>query len=99
MTGNQLRTIASPALSPNSKNLHGTTPLSAIPLAGILPESWSPIRQSGSTAMIDSERFKLRCGPYPPPKCRIGDKLLCEYRDREVTVRGITDGRLPLIRS
>jgi hypothetical protein len=44
--------------------------------------------------MIDSERFKLLYGPYLPPKCRIGDKLLCEYRDREVTVRGVTGGRI-----
>jgi hypothetical protein len=41
--------------------------------------------------MIDSERFKLLYGPYAVPKCRLGDKLLCEYRDREVTVKGITD--------
>jgi hypothetical protein len=45
--------------------------------------------------MIDSERLKLLYGPYVPPKCRLGDKLLCEYRDREVTVGGITDGRIP----
>jgi hypothetical protein len=41
--------------------------------------------------MIDSERFKLLYGPYSPPKCRIGDKLPCEYRGREVKVRRITD--------
>lgn len=45
--------------------------------------------------MIDSERFKLLYGPYAPPNCRVGDKLLCEYRDREVTIGGITDGRVP----
>ncbi len=42
--------------------------------------------------MIDSERFKLLYGPYAPPKCKLGDKLLCEYRDLELTVRAITDG-------
>jgi len=42
--------------------------------------------------MIDSERFKLLYGPYVAPKCRVGDKLPCEYRGREVTVRGISDG-------
>ena len=41
--------------------------------------------------MIDSERFKLLYGPYQPPKCRVGDKLPCEYRGREVTVRAMTD--------
>jgi len=42
--------------------------------------------------MIDSERFKLLYGPYVAPKCRVGDKLPCEYRGREVTVRGMSDG-------
>jgi len=41
--------------------------------------------------MIDSERFKLLYGPYMPPKCRVGDKLPCEYRGREVPVGGMTD--------
>ncbi len=41
--------------------------------------------------MIDSERFKLLYGPYVPPQCRLGDKLPCEYRGREVTVKGMTD--------
>ena len=41
--------------------------------------------------MIDSERYKLLYGPYKVPKCKLGDKLLCEYRDREVTVKGMTD--------
>ncbi len=45
--------------------------------------------------MINSERFKLLYGPYNAPKCRLGDKLLCEYRDREVTVKGMTDARIP----
>jgi hypothetical protein len=41
--------------------------------------------------MIDSERFKLLYGPYTAPRCRLGDKLLCDYRDREVKVKAITD--------
>jgi hypothetical protein len=41
--------------------------------------------------MIDSERFKLLYGPYKAPKCELGDKLLCEYRDREVAVKGMTN--------
>jgi hypothetical protein len=45
--------------------------------------------------MIDSERFKLLYGPYMPPKCRVGDKLPCEYRGREVTVTGMTDAAIP----
>lgn len=45
--------------------------------------------------MTDSERFKLLYGPYEVPKFRVGDKLLCEYRDREVKVSGITDARIP----
>ena len=41
--------------------------------------------------MEDSDRYKLLYGPYRPPKCRIGDKMPCEFRDREVTVRLMTD--------
>jgi hypothetical protein len=41
--------------------------------------------------MIDSERFKLLYGPYAVPKCRLGDKLPCEYRGQELTVKGMTD--------
>ena len=41
--------------------------------------------------MIDSERFKLLYGPYQVPKCKLGDKLRCEYRNREMTVEGMTD--------
>ncbi len=41
--------------------------------------------------MDDTERYKLLYGPYVPPKCRVGDKLPCEHRGREVTVRFITD--------
>jgi hypothetical protein len=41
--------------------------------------------------MIDSERFELLHGPYVPPKCRVGDKLPCEQRGREVIVGGMTD--------
>ncbi len=41
--------------------------------------------------MIDSERFKLLYGPYRVPKCELGDKLLCEHRDKEMTVKGMTD--------
>ena len=94
MIGIQRKSAATSAPPPPQSTLHGTTQLSPTPLAGILPESWSPISQSGIKSMIDSERFKLRYGPYLPPKCRIGDKLLCEYRDREVTVRGVTGGRI-----
>jgi len=45
--------------------------------------------------MIDSERFKLLYGPYLPPKCQVGDKLLCESRGREVTVLGMSVGLIP----
>src|SRR5438105_294244 len=45
--------------------------------------------------MLDSERFKLRHGPYMTPRCRVGDKLPCEHRGREVTVGGITDAPIP----
>jgi hypothetical protein len=46
----------------------------------------------GSSPMIDSERFKLLYGPYKMPICKLGEKLLCEYRDKELSVKGITDG-------
>jgi hypothetical protein len=41
--------------------------------------------------MLDSERVKLLYGPYRPPCCKLGDKLACEYRDREMVVKGMTD--------
>lgn len=41
--------------------------------------------------MRDADRFKLYFGPYVPPRCRVGDKLACEYRGREVVVGGMTD--------
>jgi hypothetical protein len=40
--------------------------------------------------MRDDDRFKLSFGPYHPPRYRVGDKLACEYRGREVVVGGIT---------
>jgi hypothetical protein len=50
--------------------------------------------------MIDSERFKLLYGPYTAPKCRSGDTLTCEYRRREMKVRGMSDApiRWPSLR-
>jgi hypothetical protein len=42
----------------------------------------------------DAKRFKLYHGPYRAPKCRVGDWLACEYRGREVKVRGISDARI-----
>ena len=56
---------------------------------------WYPgfmLLSTARTTMIDSERVKLLYGPYVPPKCRVGDKLPCEYRGREVMVRGMSDG-------
>lgn len=41
--------------------------------------------------MMDADRFKLLFGPYECPKCSIGDKVLCEFRDCEVVVGGMTD--------
>jgi hypothetical protein len=51
--------------------------------------------------MIESERVKLIYGPYRPPRCRVGDRLACEYRDRDLKVRGITDAPIcwPMARS
>jgi hypothetical protein len=39
----------------------------------------------------DSDRFRLLFGPYECPTCSVGDKVLCEFRDREVVVGGMTD--------
>ena len=41
--------------------------------------------------MRDADRFKLRYGPYECPACSVGDKVLCEFRDRDVIVGGMTD--------
>jgi hypothetical protein len=45
--------------------------------------------------MIDSERVKLLYGPYRAPRCTVGQKLTCEYRKREVWVKGISDAPIP----
>src|ERR1017187_8264482 len=45
-------------------------------------------------SMNDAERYMLLYGPYTPPRCRLGDKLLCEYRGREVTVGGISEANI-----
>ena len=74
-------------------------PLLAESVVATLPESWSQICQCETTAMIDAERFKLLYGPYLPPKCRIGDKLPCEYRGREVKVKRITDAPIQVKKS
>jgi hypothetical protein len=41
----------------------------------------------------DAERFRLRYGPYAPPKCRIGGWLTCRLRSR-VRVVAISDARI-----
>ncbi len=41
--------------------------------------------------MIDSDRLKLLYGPYRAPEYKLGQKLLCEYRVKELKVEGITD--------
>jgi hypothetical protein len=41
--------------------------------------------------MISPKRYLLLRGPYPAPKCRVGRKLFCLYRRREVVVSGLTD--------
>lgn len=43
----------------------------------------------------DAERLKLLHGPYAAPKFKVGEFLECEYRGREVKVRGITDAPIP----
>lgn len=37
----------------------------------------------------------FRHGPYAAPRCRVGDKLDCEYRGHELVVGGMTDNRIP----
>src|SRR5271157_3784523 len=54
---------------------------------GLPLSNLEPVRSS----MHDSDRFKLHHGPYFPPECRIGDRLPCQYRGREVVVGGMTD--------
>jgi hypothetical protein len=40
--------------------------------------------------MLDADRYKLRFGPYRPPRCRVGRWLRCALRGR-VKVTGISD--------
>ena len=42
--------------------------------------------------MRDSESLRLLHGPYDTPAVRIGDRLDCEFRGREVVVGGLSDG-------
>jgi hypothetical protein len=42
--------------------------------------------------MIDDVRYTLIGGDYSPPKFRVGDKLYCELRQKDVVVGGISDG-------
>lgn len=46
----------------------------------------------GIATMKDAESFRLLHGPYATPICRIGDRLDCEFRGREVVVGGLSDG-------
>src|SRR5262245_40153949 len=40
-------------------------------------------------------RLALVAGPYRPPPCKPGDKLLCALRDRLVVVKKVTGARVP----
>src|SRR4051812_15591231 len=44
--------------------------------------------------MIDAERFKLLRGPYAPPRCAIGGRLVGRVRG-EVVVHRMSDGLIP----
>ena len=41
--------------------------------------------------MTDSERLKLRYGPYSAPGVRVGDLIVCLYCDGDVVVTGLHD--------
>ena len=45
-------------------------------------------------AMTDLERYKLLHGPYETPVFRYGERVLCEYMDREVEISGLSSGRI-----
>ena len=44
--------------------------------------------------MHDTDRFKLRFGPYRTPRYRIGSTVVCEVLG-EVVIVGTSDGRIP----
>src|SRR5207237_1150437 len=44
--------------------------------------------------MLDANRFKLRFGPYLPPRCKVGRLLRCALRGM-VKVTGISDAPIP----
>ncbi len=44
--------------------------------------------------MRDSDRFKLRFGPYSTPKFKYGQVVFCEVRG-EVEIVGLTDAKIP----
>src|SRR6516225_8970984 len=41
--------------------------------------------------MRDADRFKLRFGPYQCPSYRVGEKVTCEFLQKDVVVGGMTD--------
>ena len=44
---------------------------------------------------IDPDKVKLLHGPYQTPRLRRGDRAQCLYRDKDVSVTGMSSGRIP----
>jgi hypothetical protein len=43
----------------------------------------------------DPDRVKLLHGPYKTPRLRRGDRAACLYRDKDVTITGMSSARIP----
>jgi hypothetical protein len=43
----------------------------------------------------DPEKVKLLHGPYRTPRLRRGDRTSCLYRDKDVTITGLSAGHIP----
>jgi hypothetical protein len=45
--------------------------------------------------MTDEDHVKLLFGPYTPPALKLGDRIMCLYRDTEVVIYGWSMAPIP----
>jgi hypothetical protein len=45
--------------------------------------------------MTDEDHVRLLYGPYTPPALKVGDKVMCLYRDAEVVIYHWSIARIP----
>lgn len=58
----------------------------------------TPLAAAGELTMPRKLKLSLPpliAGPYAPPRCRVGDHVLCQYRGDPVEVAGMTESPFP----